>query len=64
MQAALDTMLISEGIYLSDRLGHEVSREDVLAMSQPGRAGRSGREASRPLPGRSQLAPILPVTGE
>ncbi len=33
MQAALDTMLISEGIYLSDRLGREVSREDVLAHS-------------------------------
>ena len=30
---ALETMLISEGIYLSDRLGHEVTREEVLAHS-------------------------------
>ena len=33
MQAALTTMLISEGIYLSDKLGREVSREEVLAQS-------------------------------
>jgi predicted dehydrogenase len=33
MEAALETMLISEGIYLSDRLGREVSRDDVLAQS-------------------------------
>jgi predicted dehydrogenase len=31
---ALDTMLISEGIYLSDKLGREVSAEEVLAMSK------------------------------
>jgi predicted dehydrogenase len=30
---ALDTMLISEGIYLSDRLGREVTAEEVVAMS-------------------------------
>jgi predicted dehydrogenase len=34
MQAALETMLISEGIYLSDRLGREVTRDDVLAHSK------------------------------
>ncbi|MHB9129556.1 MAG: Gfo/Idh/MocA family protein [Armatimonadota bacterium] len=33
-EIALATMLISEGIYLSDRLGREVSKEEVLAMSQ------------------------------
>ncbi len=33
-EIALATMLISEGIYLSDRLGREVSREEVLEMSQ------------------------------
>lgn len=33
MQVALDTMLISEGIYLSDRLGHEVGPADVRAHS-------------------------------
>jgi predicted dehydrogenase len=31
---ALNTMLISEGIYLSDRLGHEVTAEEVRASSQ------------------------------
>jgi predicted dehydrogenase len=30
---ALTTMLISEGIYLSDRLGREVSAEEVLENS-------------------------------
>jgi len=30
---ALNTMLISEGIYLSERLGREVTAEDVLAHS-------------------------------
>jgi len=30
---ALDTMLISEGIYLSDRLGREVTAEEVVEMS-------------------------------
>ncbi len=30
---ALNTMLISEGIYLSDRLGREVTAEEVRAMS-------------------------------
>jgi predicted dehydrogenase len=30
---ALNTMLISEGIYLSERLGREVTPEDVLAHS-------------------------------
>jgi predicted dehydrogenase len=30
---ALTTMLISEGIYLSDRLGREVSAEEVLEHS-------------------------------
>ncbi|MCC7495510.1 MAG: Gfo/Idh/MocA family oxidoreductase [Fimbriimonadaceae bacterium] len=30
---ALATMLISEGIYLSDRLGREVTRDEVLEMS-------------------------------
>jgi predicted dehydrogenase len=33
-EIALATMLISEGIYLSDRLGREVSREEVLELSQ------------------------------
>ena len=32
-EIALQTMLISEGIYLSDRLGREVSAEEVLQMS-------------------------------
>ncbi|MCX7681875.1 MAG: Gfo/Idh/MocA family oxidoreductase [Anaerolineae bacterium] len=33
-EVALNTMLISEGIYLSDRLGREVSAEEVEAMSE------------------------------
>jgi predicted dehydrogenase len=33
-EVALETMLISEGIYLSDRLGREVTAEEVLANSQ------------------------------
>jgi predicted dehydrogenase len=33
-QIALDTMLISEGIYLSDRLNREVTAEEVRKMSQ------------------------------
>jgi len=33
-EIALQTMLISEGVYLSDRLGREVSAEEVLAHSQ------------------------------
>ena len=33
-EAALATMLVSEGIYLSDRLGREVTAEEVEAMSQ------------------------------
>ena len=32
-ELALKTMLISEGIYLSDRLGREVSAEEIEAMS-------------------------------
>jgi predicted dehydrogenase len=32
-ELALNTMLISEGIYLSDRLGHEVSAAEVLSES-------------------------------
>jgi hypothetical protein len=32
-EIALNTMLISEGIYLSERLGREVTAEEVLAMS-------------------------------
>jgi predicted dehydrogenase len=32
-QCALNTMLISEGIYLSERLGREVTADDVLAQS-------------------------------
>lgn len=31
---ALNTMLISEGIYLSDRLGHEVTAEEIRASSK------------------------------
>lgn len=31
---ALQTMLISEGIYLSDKLGHEVSADEVSAQSE------------------------------
>jgi hypothetical protein len=31
---ALNTMLISEGIYLSDRLGREVSANEVREMSE------------------------------
>jgi predicted dehydrogenase len=33
--ATLNTMLISEGIYLSDKLGREVTAEEVIAQSQP-----------------------------
>ncbi len=33
-EIALQTMLISEGIYLSDRLGHEVGADEVLAESK------------------------------
>jgi predicted dehydrogenase len=33
-EAALNTMLISEGIYLSDSLGREVTAEEVLEMSR------------------------------
>ena len=33
-QVALQTMLISEGIYLSDRLGREVTAKEVLAHSK------------------------------
>ena len=33
-ELALNTMLISEGIYLSDRLGREVTSEEVQALSQ------------------------------
>jgi predicted dehydrogenase len=33
-EIALQTMLVSEGIYLSDRLGREVSAEDVLNLSR------------------------------
>jgi len=33
-EIALNTMLISEGIYLSDRLGREVTAEEVKAASQ------------------------------
>jgi predicted dehydrogenase len=33
-EIALQTMLISEGIYLSERLGREVSAEEVLSLSQ------------------------------
>ncbi len=32
-EVALNTMLISEGIYLSDRLGHEVSASEILENS-------------------------------
>jgi predicted dehydrogenase len=31
---ALETMLISEGIYMSDRLGREVTAQEVLAKSK------------------------------
>ena len=33
-EIALQTMLISEGIYLSDRLGREVTADEVLANSK------------------------------
>ena len=33
-EIALNTMLISEGIYLSDHLGREVSAEEVRQMSK------------------------------
>jgi predicted dehydrogenase len=33
-ELALNTMFISEGIYLSDRLGREVTSEEVQALSQ------------------------------
>ena len=33
-EIALNTMLISEGIYLSDRLGREVTPDEVIAQSQ------------------------------
>ena len=32
-EIALNTMLISEGIYLSDRLGREVTADEVREMS-------------------------------
>ena len=32
-ELALNTMLISEGIYLSSKLGHEVTAEEVKEMS-------------------------------
>jgi predicted dehydrogenase len=32
-EIALNTMLISEGIYMSDRVGHEVSAQEVLSES-------------------------------
>jgi predicted dehydrogenase len=32
-EIALQTMLISEGVYLSDRLGHEVTTEEIIAHS-------------------------------
>ena len=33
-ELALNTMLVSEGIYLSDRLGREVTADEVMASSQ------------------------------
>ena len=33
-ETALETMLISEGVYLSDRLGREVTPDEVLEHSQ------------------------------
>ncbi|HIS47467.1 MAG TPA: Gfo/Idh/MocA family oxidoreductase [Candidatus Scybalocola faecigallinarum] len=33
-QIALDTLLLSEGIYLSGRLGREVTADEIMAMSQ------------------------------
>ncbi|EXX86715.1 oxidoreductase [Paenibacillus darwinianus] len=33
-EVALQTMLISEGIYMSDRLGREVAAEEVLSLSE------------------------------
>jgi predicted dehydrogenase len=33
-EIALQTMLISEGIYLSDRVGREVTAEEVAATSR------------------------------
>ena len=33
-ELALNTMLISEGIYLSDRLGREVTAEEVRELSE------------------------------
>lgn len=33
-EIALQTMLISEGIYMSDRLGREVTAEEVLSLSE------------------------------
>ncbi len=33
-EIALQTMLISEGIYLSDKLGREVTAEEVIAQSR------------------------------
>jgi predicted dehydrogenase len=34
-EIALQTMLISEGIYISDRLGKEVTAEEVVSLSEP-----------------------------
>lgn len=34
-EIALQTMLISEGVYLSDRLNREVTADEVIAMSAP-----------------------------
>jgi predicted dehydrogenase len=34
-EVALETMLVSEGIYLSARLGREVTRQEVVAHSKP-----------------------------
>ena len=38
-EVALQTMLVSEGIYLSDRLGREVTAEEVVATSRSSAEG-------------------------
>ncbi len=51
-EIALNTMLISEGIYLSSRLGREVSADEVRELSESlavaiGKPGRKGKPGAR-----------------
>ena len=46
-EIALQTMLISEGIYLSDQLGQEVSVDEVEAASQSKSIAIDGGEPTK-----------------